>query len=142
MAMDVALTLDQLIRWIQDGLSVVVQGDTGSRSQQPVTGVVTDSRQVTAGDVFVALRGDRFDGHNYVAQTLETGAIAAVVDTPVPDVPDGAGVQLVVGNTLAAYQAIARGWRRQFDIPIMAITGSAGKTSTKETIAAVLGTAG
>ncbi|MEM1427370.1 MAG: UDP-N-acetylmuramoyl-tripeptide--D-alanyl-D-alanine ligase, partial [Cyanobacteria bacterium P01_H01_bin.130] len=118
---------------------MVVQGDTDALSKYSVAGVVTDSRQVGTGDVFVALRGDRFDGHSYVAQALKTGAIAAVVDTPVPDVP---GVQLVVGNTLAAYQAIARGWRRQFDIPIVAITGSAGKTSTKETIAAVLGTAG
>ena len=89
-----------------------------------VRDVVTDSRALQPGDVFVALRGDRFDGHDYVTQGFEAGAIAAVVDTPV----EGAsGLQLVVKNTLAAYQAIARGWRRQFEIPIVAITGSVGE---------------
>ncbi|MEM6502587.1 MAG: UDP-N-acetylmuramoyl-tripeptide--D-alanyl-D-alanine ligase [Cyanobacteria bacterium P01_C01_bin.89] len=133
--------LETLIRWVETQLPVEVYSRGGDRCEQDKTigQVVTDSRQIQAGDVFVALRGDRFDGHDYVAQCLDKGAIAAVVDKPVPD---ATGMQLVVKDTLAAYQAIARGWRRRFGIPVVGITGSAGKTSTKEAIAAVLGTAG
>ncbi|MEM9246118.1 MAG: UDP-N-acetylmuramoyl-tripeptide--D-alanyl-D-alanine ligase [Cyanobacteria bacterium P01_F01_bin.153] len=133
--------METLVRWVETQLPVEVYSREGDRNEgdKAVGQVVTDSRQLQSGDVFVALRGDRFDGHDYVSQCLEKGAIAAVVDKPVSD---ATGVQLVVKDTLAAYQAIARGWRRQFSGPVVAITGSAGKTSTKEAIAAVLGTAG
>lgn len=100
-------------------------------------GICTDTRQLTSGCVFVALQGERFDGHNYVQQALAQGAVAAVVTHPVSSSVEG-GLQLVVDDTLVAYQAIARWWRSQFDIPVLAITGSAGKTSTKEMLAAAL----
>ncbi|NCJ06795.1 UDP-N-acetylmuramoyl-tripeptide--D-alanyl-D-alanine ligase [Synechococcales cyanobacterium C] len=104
----------------------------------PVQGITTDSREVEPGNLFVALRGDRFDGHEFVAQVKDKGAIAALVDHPVSvELP-----QIVVKDTLTAYQQLGRWWRDQFQIPVIAITGSVGKTTTKELIAAVLGTAG
>lgn len=103
--------------------------------------ISTDSRYLTPGAVFVALRGERFDGHEYVAQAIQQGAIAAVVDRSM----DWSGATfplLIVEDTLRAYQQIARWWRDQFAIPVIAITGSVGKTTTKELIAAVLATQG
>lgn len=98
-------------------------------------GITTDSRAVVPGQLFVALRGETFDGHNYVAAAISAGAVAAVVEGEFEagDLP-----VLVVSDTLKAYQAIGRWWRRQFDIPVIAITGSVGKTTTKELVAKLL----
>ncbi|MEM9136268.1 MAG: UDP-N-acetylmuramoyl-tripeptide--D-alanyl-D-alanine ligase [Cyanobacteria bacterium P01_F01_bin.42] len=98
----------------------------------------TDTRTIQPGDVFLALRGENFDGHRFVAQAIAAGAIAAIVSEEVPD----AGPQILVSDTLVAYQQLGKWWREQFKIPIIAITGSVGKTTTKELIAAVLETAG
>ncbi|MBW4681511.1 MAG: UDP-N-acetylmuramoyl-tripeptide--D-alanyl-D-alanine ligase [Microcoleus vaginatus WJT46-NPBG5] len=104
----------------------------------PVTGITTDTRSIKTDEVFVALRGENFDGHDFVSQAIEKGAIAAIVERPLPvPVP-----QLQVKDTLQAYQAIARWWREQFKIPVIAVTGSFGKTTTKELIAAILGSHG
>lgn len=99
------------------------------------TGIATDSRHIKPGDVFLALRGETFDGHEFVSQALEQGAIAAIVDAQFQssDLP-----LLIVEDTLRAYQSIAHWWRHQFKIPVIAITGSVGKTTTKELIAGVL----
>jgi UDP-N-acetylmuramoyl-tripeptide--D-alanyl-D-alanine ligase len=104
----------------------------------PAAGITTDTRSLKTGEVFVALRGENFDGHEFVSVAIEKGALAAITDRhlPVP-VP-----QLRVADTLLAYQAIATWWRCQFQIPVIAVTGSFGKTTTKELIAAVLGTRG
>lgn len=104
------------------------------------TGVTTDSRSVSPGALFVALQGDRFDGHDFVQTALQQGAIAAVVSR-LPQHSDGLPL-LQVPNTLQAYQALGRWWRDQFQIPVIAVTGSVGKTTTKELIAAVLSTQG
>ncbi|NJK40628.1 MAG: UDP-N-acetylmuramoyl-tripeptide--D-alanyl-D-alanine ligase [Acaryochloridaceae cyanobacterium SU_2_1] len=106
--------------------------------QVKAQGVNTDSRSLAAGELFLALRGEQFDGHQFVERAAQRGAIAAIVDHPL----DIALPQLQVKNTLVAYQTLANWWRRQFKIPVIGITGSAGKTTTKELIAAVLGTAG
>jgi len=102
-------------------------------------GISTDSRQVQRGELFVALRGEKFDGHQFVVKAIEKGAVAGIVDQQSlsylePDLP-----LLVVTNTLTAYQQIAHWWRKQLTIPIIGITGSAGKTTTKEIIASLLG---
>jgi UDP-N-acetylmuramoyl-tripeptide--D-alanyl-D-alanine ligase len=103
-----------------------------------ITGIVTDTRNLKSGELFVALRGEKFDGHNFVDRAIAKGAIAVVVDRQLPEpIP-----QLLVKDTLAAYQAIARWWRSQFSIPVIGVTGSVGKTTTKELIAAVLATQG
>jgi UDP-N-acetylmuramoyl-tripeptide--D-alanyl-D-alanine ligase len=105
------------------------------------TGIATDTRTLEGGEVFLALRGDNFDGHQFVAKARDLGAIAAIVDRDwqeeLPDFP-----LLRVDDTLKAYQSIAAWWRDQFTIPIVAVTGSVGKTTVKELIAAVLSTRG
>jgi len=99
-------------------------------------GVTTDSRKVAAGDLFVALSGERFDGHAYVAEAMGRGAVAAVtarvVETPV-NLP-----QLVVADTKAALGRLAAYWRARFALPLVALTGSNGKTTVKEMLAAIL----
>lgn len=102
-------------------------------------GITTDTRTLQAGELFLALRGENFDGHEFVETAFEKGAIAAIVDRAYTS----SSIQqpiLQVENTLSAYQAIAHWWRNQFNIPVVAVTGSVGKTTTKELIASVLGT--
>jgi UDP-N-acetylmuramoyl-tripeptide--D-alanyl-D-alanine ligase len=101
------------------------------------TGVSTDTRTLQPGDIFLALRGETFDGHQFIETAFEKGAIAAVVDSTLQPADTSLPLLQVV-NTLNAYQAIAHWWRTQFDIPVIAVTGSVGKTTTKELIAAVL----
>lgn len=104
------------------------------------SGITTDSRNLRTGEVFVALRGGTFDGHAFVETAIRDGAIAAVIDCNPDELnADSSHLPLLrVENTLTAYQAIARWWRNQFEIPVIAVTGSVGKTTTKELIAAVL----
>ncbi|MHB8167834.1 MAG: UDP-N-acetylmuramoyl-tripeptide--D-alanyl-D-alanine ligase [Sulfuricella sp.] len=99
-------------------------------------GVTTDSRAVAAGDLFVALKGGRFDGHNYVKQAMEQGAVAALVERRDPawgDFP-----LLVVNDARLALGELAAHWRSRFTIPVVALTGSSGKTTVKEMIAGIL----
>jgi murE/murF fusion protein len=95
----------------------------------------TDSRRLEPGSIFLALKGDQFDGHDYLAQIQTAGACAAIVDTirPVPGLE-----QIALGDTRAALLQLGRAWRRQFAIPMIAVTGSNGKTTTKEMISAIL----
>ncbi|WP_148713978.1 UDP-N-acetylmuramoyl-tripeptide--D-alanyl-D-alanine ligase [Chitinolyticbacter meiyuanensis] len=95
--------------------------------------VTTDSRDVRPGDLFVALKGDRFDGHDYVAGALVAGAVAALVDHAT-----GAANELVVADTLAALGRLGAYWRHKLDPTVIAITGSNGKTTVKEMTATVL----
>ncbi len=95
----------------------------------------SDTRTLEAGQLFLALAGERFDGHEYVRQAGERGAAAAIVAHPVQDV----GLPLfVLGDTRLALRRIASAWRRQFTLPLIAVTGSNGKTTTKEMIASIL----
>lgn len=101
-------------------------------------GVSTDSRAVKPGDLFVAVKGERFDGHAFLPQAFSAGAAAAVVQHDVAIPPGVAGPLLVVDDTTKALGALARTYRSRFDIPVIAIAGSNGKTTTKDMIAAVL----
>lgn len=96
--------------------------------------VSTDSRTLSGGALFVALKGPNFDAHDFVPAALERGAAGALVERevtlPIP--------QVVVPDSLKALTQFARAWRREFDIPVVGITGSNGKTTTKEMIGAIL----
>ena len=101
-------------------------------------GVNTDSRSIKAGELFVALSGENFDGHNYCAKALELGAAGVVISHDVAGLPQNA-VAVKVDDTLKAYQLIAKAWRdKQKKLKVVAVTGSNGKTSTKDLIAACL----
>jgi UDP-N-acetylmuramoyl-tripeptide--D-alanyl-D-alanine ligase len=106
------------------------------------SGCSIDSRTVAPGELFFAVRGDRVDGHDFVVSAVERGAIAAVVSRArVATLPDAAlAVPLLIAeDTLVALQALASHARRQWGKRLVAVTGSAGKTTTKEAIAAALG---
>ena len=100
--------------------------------------VSTDSRAIQSGQLFVALRGERFDGHEFVAAVAAQGAVAAMVDrawaatNPVP-LP-----LLVVEDTRLGLGQLAAGWRSRFELPLIGITGSNGKTTVKEMCAVIL----
>ena len=101
-------------------------------------GVNTDSRSIKAGELFVALSGENFDGHNYCAKALELGAAGVVISHDVAGLPQNA-VAVKVDDTLKAYQLISKAWRdKQKNLKVVAVTGSNGKTSTKDLIAACL----
>jgi UDP-N-acetylmuramoyl-tripeptide--D-alanyl-D-alanine ligase len=110
-----------------------LQGEDRSYSQ-----VSTDTRTLERGDLFVALRGPRFNGNDFVAQAHAAGAAGAVVDAP--QVTPLA--QVIVAESQAALARAAQEWRGRFDIPVIAVAGSNGKTSTKEMTAAILARAG
>lgn len=102
-----------------------------------ITGVTTDSRAVSAGQLFIPLTGERFDGHAYIDVALTAGAAGCLTArTPETLLPGKAYVQ--VADTRLALAALAAWYRSRFDLPVVQITGSAGKTTTKEMVAAVL----
>ncbi len=111
----------------------------GSRVTPPpaaANGWSVDSRTLQAGEVFFALRGPNHDGHDYVAEALNKGALAAVIERPVA----AAGTLLPVEDTCRALQTLAAWGRRRWPGTVIAVTGSAGKTTTKDVIAHLLGT--
>ncbi len=111
-------------------------------SNQLINKVNTDSRDIQKNDIFVALKGDKFDGHSFVDNAISKGALALIVNYEVPVKSTKKIPQIVVKDTLKAYQEIANWWRNKVQIPIIGITGSVGKTTTKELMAAVLGVYG
>ena len=129
-----ATSLQQLAQWANGTL-------TGGNPAQTVTRVCTDSRGLKAGDLFVALHGEKFDGHAYVAQAAAAGAAAAVVEASFSGESTGDFALLRVADTLTALQSIATHYRASLPLRVVALTGSSGKTSTKDFLAAVLGEA-
>lgn len=115
--------------------------DLGRRLEAPLHGrdarftrVTTDTRQLAPGDLFVALRGERFDGHAFLEQAHQAGAAGALVAEAQPsNLP-----QVIVPDTLEGLQAYAVSWRGDFHIPVVAVTGSNGKTTVKQMLAAIL----
>lgn len=105
------------------------------QAQATLADVCTDTRKIQPGSLFVCLRGERFDGHSFASQAAQLGAAALLVDHPVDaDVP-----QLAVTDTGKALLQLAGWYRRRFQLPVVGLTGSVGKTTTKEFIALVLG---
>src|SRR5213595_3340327 len=134
-------------------ISQAVDGVLEGPGHVNVRGYSIDSRTINAGELFFAIKGPRFDGHEFVAQALQKGAAAAVVEeelrplsgppaVPSPSPPgrgQGEGSLIRVRSTLEALQTLARTVRRPLGMTIIGVTGSAGKTTTKEMTAAVLG---
>jgi len=101
-----------------------------------VQGVSTDTRNIELGQLFVAIRGDNFDAHDFLPDALQAGAVALVV-SDAKNLPANVPA-ILVDDTRLALGRIAAAWRRSFNIPVLAVTGSNGKTTTKEMIAAIL----
>ncbi|MEK6759844.1 MAG: UDP-N-acetylmuramoyl-tripeptide--D-alanyl-D-alanine ligase [Deltaproteobacteria bacterium] len=125
------------------GISNIAEATCGKVVGGPLTavfgGVSTDSRSVSAGDIFFALKGPNFDGHAFVAAVASKGASGAVVEKGFASsgLPSGFSV-IAVDDTTAALGAFASWYRGRFTIPVVAISGSAGKTTTKEMAASIL----
>jgi UDP-N-acetylmuramoyl-tripeptide--D-alanyl-D-alanine ligase len=112
-------------------------GVTPKGEDVTIARVTTDSRDVKDGDLFVAIKGARFDGHAYVNQALDKGAAAVMVSDETA-VIDSEAPTLVVDDVRLGYGRLASWWRSMFSIPLVAITGSNGKTTVKEMLASIL----
>ncbi len=122
--------LHEIARW----LGVPLAGT----ADPEVRGISTDSRRIAPGEIFLALRGPRFDGHAFAAEAVARGGVAVIADCPLNlDVP-----VLRVADTLTALGRLAGVWRTRLGALVVALTGSAGKTGTKEMLARILGAAG
>src|SRR5947207_904988 len=126
-----ALSLEQIAHYA----GVVRQNGHGPRL---VSNLSTDSRTVQPGDLFVALRGENFDGHKFVEQASERGAAGAMVEESWKGTTPKSFALIRVSDTLAGYQNLAANYRRSLPLKVIAITGSNGKTSTKDFLAATL----
>lgn len=128
---------------MQTDLAFVCQATQGiliaGQETAPITGVATDSRTLSAGDLFFALAGENFDGHDYLPQAFAKGAAGAVISKSLL-LPDQTWGLIKVEDTLQALQDLASSWRDRFDIPLIAVTGSVGKTTTRDIIAGCLST--
>ena len=118
-------------------ICAAVGGTLLQDSGAPVTGVTTDSRAVQPGQLFIPLVGERFDGHAYIAKALEGGA-AGCLTAAAPETLLPGKLYIQVADTRLALKALASWYRNKFDLPVVQVTGSAGKTTTKEMIASVL----
>ncbi len=131
----------------------ILAGNETTENTPAVSCVVVDSREAVSGSVFVALPGEKVDGHQYIAEAFANGAIAALVQKEQPNfptldlrsqqvVPDIRSITppicILVDDTVKAMQDVAQAWRAQFDTKVIGITGSVGKTSTKELTHSVL----
>jgi UDP-N-acetylmuramoyl-tripeptide--D-alanyl-D-alanine ligase len=116
-------------------ISKAVNGTLDGAGNVKVRGYSIDSRTLSAGELFFAIKGPRFDGHQFLQQAADRKAAAAIVETA-----SGSDFPVIrVANTLEALQSLARHVRRQWGMTIIGVTGSAGKTTTKEMVASVLG---
>ncbi len=130
---DLRLTLS----WVAEELGTASRGaEVAALEKKLVAGISTDSRTVKPGEVFVALAGENFDGHDHAAAALAKGALAVVAHKRLKG--EAAGRALTVADTLAALGLLARALRRRQKLQVVALTGSNGKTTTKEMLAAIL----
>lgn len=124
----------------RDDVLSATQGSTKGPSWDRVSGVVTDSRAIQPGNLFVALRGERFDGHDFAAQAADAGAVAVMIERG-SALPDHVSV-VEVDDTLRALGDLAGAYRSAWNAKVIGITGSVGKTTTKDLTAAALRSAG
>ena len=125
-------SLVQALAWLPGAR---LAGDGGVAVQR----VHTDTRSLQSGDLFVALRGERFDAHDFLTQARASGAVAAICEFGAADRLAAAGLPgLLVPDTRQALATLASAWRAQFNLPLIAVTGSNGKTTVTQMIAAIL----
>lgn len=131
-----AFTLDEILQ--------ATGGTAVKTAATKFADVVTDTRKIEPGVLFLALKGERFNGEDFAADALKKGAAGVLVSTAFPQekLSELTGTVIEVKDTLHAYQLIAHFWREKFDLPVIAITGSNGKTTTKDLTAAVLSARG
>lgn len=129
-------------------INFIVQKTRGKmlsgKGESKVIAVNTDSRKIKKGDLFFALKGERFDGHDYICEVLEKGAAGVVLSDP-DKIPlrelDNTAALIQVDDCLDALQKLAGAYRQLFDIPVVAVTGSVGKTTTKDILTSCLSSA-
>jgi UDP-N-acetylmuramoyl-tripeptide--D-alanyl-D-alanine ligase len=125
-------------QWIEAAVTAALGiGAAAGDVDVAYTGVVTDTRKLAGGELFVALRGETHDAHDFLRQAHEAGAAGAVVERVPDDAPDGLRYY-IVADTLRALGLLGRAVRRQLDLPVVAVAGSNGKTTTKELLRAAL----
>jgi len=115
--------------------STVFETVTGQKLLHPILGITTDSRDVKEGDLYIALKGERVDGHSFLASVAKNGSSCALVSEPEINLDFQ---QVQVKDPQKTIGQIANAWRKQFNIPVIGITGSNGKTSTKDLLVHVL----
>ena len=115
--------------------AAVFEEVTKIKLNRPINGIATDSREIQENDLYIAIKGENVDGHKFIRQSEILGANAALVQMPVSDIDIQ---QIRVKDTIEELGKISAEWRNKFDIPVIGITGSNGKTSTKELLAHVL----
>ena len=131
-----------MMNWTLAQIAAVTQGRIlggAQAAEQVVNGLTTDTRAIAQGQLFVALAGERFDAHDFLAAAVQAGAAGLLVSDE-QRLPAGAPAVLVA-DTRQALGQLAAAWRAQFTLPLIAVTGSNGKTTTKEMIASILETA-
>ncbi|MDR6120638.1 UDP-N-acetylmuramoyl-tripeptide--D-alanyl-D-alanine ligase [Bacillus sp. SLBN-46] len=118
---------------------VSAKNDSSSFSELVISGVTIDSRKIEAGNLFVPFKGERVDGHKYVVESIQKGAAAALWQKDVPNPPENLPI-LIVDDCLTALQELARNYRKQLPVKVVGITGSNGKTTTKDMTTSLLST--
>jgi UDP-N-acetylmuramoyl-tripeptide--D-alanyl-D-alanine ligase len=118
--------------------AALATGGTALHGNPRIEGVSTDTRTIASGELFIALEGENFDGHEFIEAAAGRGAAAAMVNAAWADAHAPALPALVVADTRLALGALGASWRARFDIPLIGVTGSNGKTTVKEMIAGIL----
>ena len=136
MAVIYLLFIIDRLQMIQTSLYTLADALGFARPKQNAdfTGLSTDTRTLVPGNLYIAIRGKQFDGHDFITQAIQKGAAAILVDHPV----DLSLPELVVSDTILALGKIAEYWRDQFHLPLIGVTGSNGKTTLKNMIASIL----
>lgn len=120
------MTLNEVIK--------VVNGKTTLNSEESILSIKTDTRKLKKGDIFIALKGKNYDGHDFTYEAIEKGAIACIVENGTND------RCIIVNSTIDALFSLGNYIRNKYNIPLIAITGSTGKTTTKDLLVSILGT--